>query len=264
VAAGVAGLALAAAALGVVFLRPDLFGNKPANPKVPSSSQTETGPGAVREGPRAAAAVPLDLDAALVHHWKFDETSGEISADSRGKNAFLLGHEGKGIPNKIPGKLGNALEFTPPDQLATSEAAISLPQLTIVFWLKVEEEKGINPRLVHPFVALNYEARRGVGVLGEVVEQGRPAVGQWQHYAVAVDDVRSLVTIYRNGTEVAQGKLFSQHDKGRWVLGHNQDPANPSDSLQGALDDLRVYNRLLTPEEVKSLANMEPKTEPSK
>jgi serine/threonine protein kinase len=263
VAAGVAGLALAAAVVGVVFLRPDLFGNKPAATKDLPIPRKETGPGAAPEKP-AAATAPLDLDAALVHHWKFDETSGEISADSRGKNAFLLGHEGKGIPNKIPGKLGNALEFTPPDQLATSEVAISLPRLTIVFWLKVEEEKGINPRLVHPFVALNYETRRGVGVLGEVVEQGRPTVGQWQHYAVAIDDARSLVTIYRNGTEVAQGKLFSQHDKGRWVLGHNQDPANPSDSLQGALDDLRVYNRLLTTEEVKSLANMERNTEPSK
>ena len=263
VAAGVAALAMAAAAVGVVFLLPDLFGNRPADPK-DASVQKEKEQGAGPKQPPPIIPAPLDLDAALVHHWKFDETSGEISADSRGKNAFLLGHEGKGIPNKVPGKLGNALEFTPPDQLATSEAAISLPQLTIVFWLLVQEEKGINPRLVHPFIALNYETRRGIGVLGEVVEPTRPTVGKWQHYAVAIDDVRNFVTIYRNGTEVAQGKLFSKHDKGRWVLGHNQDPGNPSDSLQGALDDLRIYNRLLTPEEVKSLADVDPKPEPSK
>ena len=256
VAAGIAALVMAAVAIRFVVLRPDLFGNKPVKDDL--SVQKEKG-----QAP-AAIPTPLDLDAALVHHWKFDETSGEISADSRGRNAFLLGYMGQGIPNKVPGKFGNALEFTPPDQLAMTEAAINLPQLTIVFWLLVQEEKGINPRLVHPFVALNYEARRGVGVLGEVVEPTRPAVGQWQHYAVAIDDARSLVTIYRNGTEVAQGKFFSKHDKGVWVLGHNQDPANPGDSLQGALDDLRVYNRLLTLEEVKSLANMDAKPEPTK
>jgi hypothetical protein len=170
-----------------------------------------------------AAAAPPDRDAALVHHWKFDETSGEISADSRGKNAFLLGHEGKGIPNKIPGKLGNALEFTLPDQLATSEAAIILPQLTIVFWLKVEEEKGINPRLVHPFVALNYEARRGVGVLGEVVEQGRPAVGQWQHYAVAIDgDPASSPSTHKRRRW--QETLSSTKGRGSWDI--NPGPAS--------------------------------------
>jgi len=48
------------------------------------------------------------------------------------------------------------------------------------------------------------------------------------------------------------------------VLGHNQDPANQSDSLQGAIDDLRVYNRLLTPEEVKSLANADATEQPIK
>ncbi|MGI8981926.1 MAG: protein kinase domain-containing protein [Pirellulaceae bacterium] len=263
-AVGGAAVAMAVAVAVLAFLRPDFFGNDSGAAKNPPGSLKEKEQAGSPENPVAVVPTPTDLDSALVHHWKFDETSGEISADSRGSNAFLLGHEGKGIPGKVPGKLGNALEFTPPDQLATSETAINLPQLTIAFWLLVREEKGINPRLVHPFIALNYEIGKGIGVLGEVVDPNRPKVLEWQHYAIAIDDERSLVTIYRNGNEVAQGKLFSKHDKGRWVLGHNQDPANPSDSLQGALDDLRVYNRLLTAEEVKSLANLQAQQEPAK
>src|SRR5438477_11912877 len=40
-----------------------------------------------------------------------------------------------------------------------------------------------------------------------------------------------------------------------WIFGHNSDLSNNNDSLHGLLDDLRVYNRLLTDDDIALLAN---------
>ncbi len=61
----------------------------------------------------AAAWVPSVASAALVVHWKLDETSGTDVADSAGtaQNGVLQNPAG-GVPNWVPGFLGNGYQFT--------------------------------------------------------------------------------------------------------------------------------------------------------
>ena len=200
-----------------------------------------------------------------VHSWSFDEKSGDTVADggkgdSRGKSPLRLDRWGPTQPRFVPGRIGNALRFYQQEQFAATDRYVDFPQLTIAFWLKVLGQQGINPRIAHPWVELNYEQRAGVGVLGMVVDSTRPEVAKWHHYAVAINQDTKQATVFRDGAQVVDGKLGdyeSRRNVKYWAFGHNQDQNNPSDSLHGELDELKIYDRFLTHAEVKQLAATE-------
>src|SRR5205085_12374462 len=60
--------------------------------------------------------------------------------------------------------------------------------------------------------------------------------------------------VYRNGVPVAVGNFASSPSLSQWAFGHSTDLANRTDSLNGLLDDLRVYDRLLTDDDIALLA----------
>jgi len=59
--------------------------------------------------------------------------------------------------------------------------------------------------------------------------------------------------IYRSGAPVAIGTYPESASLASWVFGHAHDLSNNQNSLRGALDDLRVYNRVLTDEDIALL-----------
>src|SRR6185295_18107416 len=82
-----------------------------------------------------------------------------------------------------------------------------------------------------------------------------PVLGAWEHYAFEVDRTTGAVTVYQNGVKVAIGTITAPPAGGKWVLGHSEDLTNTDDNWNGLLDDVRIYNRLLTPREVGILAS---------
>lgn len=200
-----------------------------------------------------------------IHYWSFDEKSGDTVADrgkgdSRGKSPLRLSRWGEGQACFVPGRIGNALRFSQQEHFAATDRYVDYPQFTIAFWLKVLGEEGINPRIAHPWVELNYEHRAGVGALGLVVEPNRPEVGRWYHYAVAINQNTREVSIFRDGAEVVDGRLGDYESRRTvkyWAFGHNQDQSNPNDSLHAELDELKIYDRFLTDTEIKQLAAVE-------
>ncbi len=200
------------------------------------------------------SAVPGNVRGGLIHHWRFDETKGELARDTVGRNNATVANYPTGSPRWVPGKIGNALQFSTHDNLGITSKGVDAIQFTIAFWLQVQLEEGANPRLVHPWVSLNYEKGQGVSVHGKIAEPTKPQPGEWYHYAVAIDLVKKTATIYRDGNEVASGRFEAARETGRWVFGHNQDPGNHNDSFNGLLDDVRVYKRILTADEVAQLA----------
>lgn len=195
-----------------------------------------------------------DVRLGLVHQWKFDETKGDVARDAVGKNNASLVNFAKDEERWVKGKLGNALRFSQAEHVVYPAKDVDFPQLTITFWLNAQLEKGTNPRIVSPWVNLNYEQRAGVGLFGQVWEPGKPEPGEWHHYAVSIDRLKRKAIIYRNGDEVASGKITKDRDPTRLAFGHNVDIGNHGDSFNGMIDDLRIYRRLLTAADVAKLA----------
>src|SRR4029079_772106 len=68
-----------------------------------------------------------------------------------------------------------------------------------------------------------------------------------------IDRIFSHITVFRDGVQVAQGNADYDALQPTWVLGHNVDWGNHADTWKGLIDDLRIYNRLLSPAEIKAL-----------
>jgi hypothetical protein len=163
-----------------------------------------------------------DITTGLVDWWKFNETSGNIAYDSVGSNNVNLS-----------GFSGDA--FT-----------------------------GENPRMVGPrdgnqaWIVLNNESEKGVGFYYDhgantIQDPNPPPLGVWTNYAATIDLVADTAAIYRNGVEVASGTFSDNVPQLTWAMGHNQDPNNPADFFTGQLDDVRIYDRVLTQSDVVQL-----------
>ena len=100
-----------------------------------------------------------------------------------------------------------------------------------------------------------------------VADPKAPVIGQWEHYAVTVDQPTRAATVYRNGVVVARGPIARFEPRSQilyWSFGHSQDPSNPGDSLNGQLDDIQIHNSVLSAAQIQQLAKKTPSaTEPS-
>lgn len=214
---------------------------------------------------KAAPPPAHSISKGLVHYWNFDETRGNMARDAvGGVNWFLQNYE-DGDQAWGPGKSGRALTLTKPTHAALSTGKISHRQYSLAFWLRVDEIKSLNPRVIgpikgkHDWVVVNAENRRGVGFYFDNGRNGvqaprMPEPGGWQHYCVTVDLDRKRAAVYQDGRAVAAGEFADETPSMPWVLGHNTDGRNHKDTLRGAIDELRIYNRVLSAAEVDSLA----------
>jgi hypothetical protein len=87
------------------------------------------------------------------------------------------------------------------------------------------------------------------------------ADGNWHHFTVVVDPNSQQIRAYRDGIELTAGSTVSD---GAWPTVDNTDAlrigsdAIASAGYDGELDDLRVYNRVLSPGEITTLYTWAP------
>jgi VCBS repeat-containing protein len=197
--------------------------------------------------------------AGLVHHWKFDETSGDVANDSAGDNHGTLLNWSASEPKWVSGKFGGALVFDGGDDYLITSGSITLDRYTIAFWLRRDTENGLNARIIGPrdrhWILENRDSGRGVGFYypDPVQAIAKPSNGVWEHYAFVFDRAGQFATMYRDGALVTSGTISRGAPLLPWVMGHHEDLNNSLDSWKGALDDVRIYNRLLSANEVSGL-----------
>jgi hypothetical protein len=79
-------------------------------------------------------------------------------------------------------------------------------------------------------------------------------VGQWYHVAYAIDHVRGTAELYLNGlparTIAITGVPLFMKAGQELRIG----TSNSTEYMRGAIDDVRIYNRALSPGEVAGLA----------
>lgn len=201
------------------------------------------------------------LASGLVGHWTFDGTkiSGAYALDSSSNNntGTITG------ATKVAGKIGQALNFDGSNVVTTSSDFIGTGAVTITAWVKPRSGGGndygrivTNEKTVFGYSP--YGAGNRFRILSDGSTEAWSAVGslpfnQWT-FVVATRDSNGVANLYANG--VLSGT--ANQNSGTPVPGTINVciGGRSSDALRGwngSIDDVRIYNRVLTTEEIKRL-----------
>ena len=206
-------------------------------------------------------------------------TSGTLLPDSttNGNDATLV--TGTGEPpgySFAAGKIGNALDLSYAKQgYATMPVGLLADacEATIATWVYINSNVNAWTRIwdfgqdtttymfLTPITNLDNFARFGISVNGNQHEQNLKAEAavptlRWTHLALVLGP--GGATLYFDGAPVGTNSsiVLRPADLGRTVndyIGRSQFSDDPY--LDGDIDELRVYNRALSPEEIQALAN---------
>ena len=223
--------------------------------------------------PAAGSTTPPPPSAAgPVAYWRFDETAGTSASDAsgQGNTGTLL----NGPAWWTAGKVGGALRFDGVNDYVrvSDSASLSSPsgQFSAAAWFYRAADKGHWQCLVtrqlgsswdDQYILGFYENSYRFGVhttAGFPVAAGpRAPLSQWVHVAGTYDggSIRLYVNGGLIGSVAASGTLLRD---GRPLLiggGHNDATGAASETFNGWIDDVRIYNRALSAAEVQGLYN---------
>jgi beta-galactosidase len=206
----------------------------------------------------------------LLAWWKMDEAAGNTATDASGNNlpasvsgaAFTTGH------------LSNALHFNGSSDAATF-ASPDTGQITLAAWVRAEGRGNSQyPRILDtPGYRLffrfdgqgtnaldfaTYSTANGDWISGP----NTISTGAWYHVAASYDrsNFANQPALYVNGVKLAPQTITSPSGtqppySGTGYIGNK---TGLSRAWNGFIDDLRIYNRLLSDAEVALLASMPP------
>jgi len=231
---------------------------------------------------------PGSPDGGLVAHWQLNETEGNIASDRIGG-----GYDGQLENNPLwkadKGKLGGALDFQGTgDYLRVAyDPNLNPVDFSVSFWLKPRENAGefrtpisssavatepevfVTGYTLYITIDKKLSFFTGVGPESEghwhtlgLTDIGRAV---WTHVAATFESTSGpnvyggytgIKKLYLNGVEVAsdaQGKYIPNRSE-KLTIGK----ASWKDAsyLEGLMDDVRLYNRALAPEEVEAIASL--------
>jgi len=188
--------------------------------------------------------------AELVGHWKLDEGGGATAFDSSGG-----GNDGaiQGDPTWVAGAIGGAIECDGDDWVDCGNVLDLTGGLTIMCWVNPTDFTGD-----HGFVAR--DAAYAIKSSGTHLRFTTPGVldydgnatilenGVWQHVAASfVPNQSEGLIFYLNGVESERLTTTALNaGTGPFSIANNQ----WSQFLLGAIDEVRVYDHILTPEEI--------------
>ncbi len=220
----------------------------------------------------AAAAEPplaanLDTDPQLMGWWKFDDPSGTAAADSskHGRHGELTG----GMTfdkNSVPGRIGKALNLEGTGglvRIAGYKGITGTGPRTICAWIKTATPKGDIVSWGKEDYGQMWILRFIRGHLGVTPHGGYYYMAAdvhdnaWHHVAAVVrqaelPNLHDDVTVYLDG-KIAEVDRIGLLDLWPIETGENQE-VTIGKGFQGSLDDLRIYARALSEEEVQTLS----------
>ncbi len=219
-----------------------------------------------------------DIRSGLVGQWKLDEDAGTIAYDSSGNfnNGTLMNNPTRLQPNNC--QVGSCIQFNGTNQYITVPDASNgsldpTSQYSIAFWM--------NSTSAATYAFMISKTNSGAGGGYEVFLSGGGSVrfsscnltgscsggyfdvstplkyndGKW-HYVVATAQTNSTAKIYVDGTMVVQSGTVTQNNIANSynliIGGRGTGGGTP---FQGDLDDVRIYNRALSLDEIQTLYN---------
>ena len=220
-----------------------------------------------------AEVVNRDKDQNLVGWWKLDEDSGKIATDSSGYNREGELKGGLSFEtDSVPGRIGRALRLDGSEQyieITGYKGVTGTRARTVSAWVKT-------PSFRSEFVSWGFDdfgqmfifgiiRRSGIGITpngGYFYGSSKVHDDVWHHVVVVVDDVE-LPNLHDDVRLYQDGELMEIHDIGLldlWPIntGSNLD-VRIGRRFEGLMDDVRIYDRPLSEDEVKALFKFQSK-----
>lgn len=225
---------------------------------------------------------PPDITSALLAYFPFDETNGTSAADASGNGvSATLFNFPTDDSMWVTGRVGRALEFNALDTVnnnqVITDTALNLANedfFTFAFWAKRRSDNNpFNPRFVGPVSPVDGQywvlwspANHGVGFYPPVASP-EPIRDVWQHFVVTYDRLAGKYETYVDGrkkSEATSTSYLKTSPAGRqWAIGCKEVLTAFTDPWRGFLDDMRIYNRILLPGDVKALYEVAGSVAPS-
>jgi hypothetical protein len=214
------------------------------------------------------------LEEGLIAHWPMDEGRGTTLKDSsgNGRDGIIAG------ANWRAGYKNSGLAFRTAHSHVKIEN-ISLPQqFSISVWGRVDEkaERG-QPVLSNTDVEGMTD---GFRLMINVTKEGEPravfyasdgkvankatsaqgllSISQWHHVVATVDRELGLATVYVDGVKASESTPVVQNFKSQGPLRIGQFGLGVTGPPDRVLDDLRIYSRILSIDEIRLLADKKP------
>ncbi|WP_305784216.1 LamG-like jellyroll fold domain-containing protein [Symbioplanes lichenis] len=192
--------------------------------------------------------------------YPFDGTPSDVAGDH---DATLIGS-----PGYVSGFSGEALSLDGSSQHADTGAPIldTSTDYTAGAWVKLDKADGAFQTVVSqdgPAVSdffLQYsgqDQRWAMSFAGvRALSPTKPEVGRWYHLAGVRDSVKGELRLYVDGQLAGAVSACAPQVKptGNTVIGRGKYNSNPVDYLDGAVDDVRLFDRALSASEIAQLA----------
>ncbi len=212
-----------------------------------------------------ASAVFLRIIDNVVGAWSFDEGSGSVAHDAsgNGNDATIYG------ATWVDGKFGKALNFDGVNDYVIKNPFSDFPstEITAEFWMKSSDTVNRGTPISYAasssdneFLIYNYQGFRIYRGSNYKITGVSANDGSWHHIVVTWRGSDGQIKVYKDGVQVYSGTLASGTtitDGGSFVIAQEQDSVgNDFESTQafkGIMDEVRIYNRSLTQEEISDL-----------
>jgi len=205
----------------------------------------------------------------LIGHWTFDKKHTDINA---GEALDQIGNEHpgeiKGRPKIVEGKVNEALKFNGKEDYIVMGDVTEGQDLTYAMWIKVSKLPD-GPKVIiwddnpngggDAWLQLNadgtVETQRGGDGFGVFKTKSPVKGGEWTHITYVADEKNDIKTLYLNGAPAGDqgGKIATRTGISHVVLavGHDRNNFIKPWYFEGDIDEVAIYLRALTPQEVK-------------
>lgn len=202
----------------------------------------------------------------LVGYWSLDDNAGTVATDfsGRGNSGTLVSS-----PTWVAGKRGRALSFNGTSDYVVANPISGMPDIgglmTISLWVKypsvasrriaftLAQNDGASPNAVD--IELTSADPTKIGAVqsgaGTIVSATAPSVNVWHH--IAYVQTGSGVILYIDGAQANTGSNPVQSGAVGVMRIGSFNTTFPTPYWSGQVDEVRVYNRALTPSEVSAL-----------
>ncbi len=188
----------------------------------------------------------------LIDWWKFDESSGTVATDSAGGNTGTILN---GPTFTSAGKLAGAVTFDGSTQYVSvgNPASLQLSTATLSAWIKTSNAGTSYRAIVAKGNAWDMYLKDNIFMIYDPGAAADRSTGinladnAWHHVAVAFNSgVASGTTLYIDGVL----KLTTTLTVGNQTQSFNIASGGGIQDFAGTIDDVRIYNRILSADEV--------------